>query len=65
MRPPAEASGSSSADILLPSAGRISTPIEGLFLCGAAAEPVDSISGRAGRIAANIAGGWLARENRP
>lgn len=31
---------------------RIATPIAGLLLCGAAAEPVPSVSGRAGRIAA-------------
>ncbi len=31
---------------------RIRTPLKGLLLCGAAAEPVPSISGRAGRIAA-------------
>jgi phytoene dehydrogenase-like protein len=34
---------------------RISTPIRGLFLCGAASEPVGAISGRAGRIAAALA----------
>ena len=31
---------------------RILTPIKGLFLCGAASEPVGAVSGRAGRIAA-------------
>ena len=31
---------------------RISTPIAGLYLCGSAAEPVNVISGRAGRLAA-------------
>jgi len=34
--------------------GRIRTPIAGLMLCGAAAEPVAAVSGRAGRIAAQI-----------
>lgn len=33
---------------------RIQTPIAGLMLCGAAAEPVAAISGRAGRIAAEL-----------
>ncbi len=36
---------------------RIMTPIGGLFLCGASAEPVPAISGRAGRIAAQLAMG--------
>jgi phytoene dehydrogenase-like protein len=31
---------------------RIETPVQGLMLCGASAEPVSSLSGRAGRIAA-------------
>jgi phytoene dehydrogenase-like protein len=34
---------------------RILTPIKGLYLCGAASEPVAAISGRAGRIAAALA----------
>jgi phytoene dehydrogenase-like protein len=34
---------------------RTMTPISGLFLCGASAEPVDAVSGRAGRIAAALA----------
>jgi phytoene dehydrogenase-like protein len=34
---------------------RLLTPIPGLFLCGAASEPVGAISGRAGRIAAALA----------
>jgi len=33
---------------------RIRTPITGLYLCGRAAEPVDAISGRAGRVAAGL-----------
>ena len=33
---------------------RIRTPIAGLYLCGRAAEPVDVLSGRAGRIAAGL-----------
>ncbi|HTT98016.1 MAG TPA: NAD(P)/FAD-dependent oxidoreductase [Rhizomicrobium sp.] len=43
---------------------RIATPVEGLFLCGVAAEPVNAVSGRAGRLAAGIAQAWLAREKR-
>ena len=34
---------------------RISTPIRNLFLCGRDAEPLDSLSGRAGRLAAAMA----------
>ncbi|MGD0143550.1 MAG: hypothetical protein ABSC92_10350, partial [Rhizomicrobium sp.] len=34
---------------------RIGTPIKGLFLCGAASEPLGAVSGRAGRIAAALA----------
>jgi phytoene dehydrogenase-like protein len=33
---------------------RIRTPIAGLYLCGRAAEPVNVMSGRAGRIAAGL-----------
>lgn len=33
---------------------RIATPVSGLLLCGAAAEPVAALSGRAGRIAAQF-----------
>lgn len=36
-------------------AQRVETPIAGLFLCGADAEPVPAISGRAARIAAALA----------
>lgn len=39
---------------------RVTTPIDGLFLCGAAAEPLSAVSGRAGRIAAGIALRWEA-----
>jgi len=42
-------------------ASRIATPIGGLFLCGGDAEPVETISGRAGRLAAQMA----LREKRP
>lgn len=45
-------------------AERIGTPIEGLFLCGSGAEPMNAVSGRAGRLAAGIAHRWLAREKR-
>lgn len=34
---------------------RIATPVEGLFLCGGAAEPLDAVSGRAARLAAAMA----------
>jgi len=43
-------------------ADRVSTPVEGLFLCGVCAEPMNAVSGRAGRLAAGIAQAWLARE---
>jgi phytoene dehydrogenase-like protein len=33
---------------------RITTPIRGLFLCGRGAEPMDALSGRAGRLAADF-----------
>ncbi|HEX4295040.1 MAG TPA: FAD-dependent oxidoreductase [Rhizomicrobium sp.] len=33
---------------------RIATPIRGLFLCGRGAEPMDALSGRAGRLAADF-----------
>ena len=61
---PKEAVGFSSERLLSSYADRIETPIRGLFLCGNAAEPLDGISCRAGRIAANIANDWLAREKR-
>jgi phytoene dehydrogenase-like protein len=38
--------------LLAPPLARVQTPIAGLYLCGAAAEPVPSLSGRAARIAA-------------
>jgi phytoene dehydrogenase-like protein len=41
--------------LLSPFESRIRTPIAGLYLCGADAEPFDVISGRAGRMAAAIA----------
>lgn len=43
------------ASMLASLADRIGTPIEGLFLCGADAEVIPSISGRAARIAASFA----------
>lgn len=33
---------------------RIATPIRGLFLCGSGAEPMDALSGRTGRLAADF-----------
>jgi phytoene dehydrogenase-like protein len=43
-----------------PAAARIATPIKGLFLCGADAEPMAAVSGRAGRLAADT----IARKKR-
>jgi phytoene dehydrogenase-like protein len=43
---------------------RITTPIDGLFLCGEAAEPVPALSGRAARIAAAMAAEHLKGEAR-
>ena len=47
--------------ILAPWRSRLGTAIPGLFLCGASAEPVGAVSGRAGRIAAAM----LLAESRP
>ena len=44
---------------------RIATPVNGLFLCGSAAEPMDAVSGRAGRLAAGMAQRWLSTEVAP
>jgi len=46
--------------ILSPYRARIATPLSGLFLCGSAAEPMDAVSGRAGRLAAGMAQKWLS-----
>jgi phytoene dehydrogenase-like protein len=46
--------------ILSPYRARIATPLNGLFLCGLAAEPMDAVSGRAGRLAAGMAQKWLS-----
>jgi len=43
----------------------IATPLSGLFLCGVAAEPMDAVSGRAGRLAAGMAHRWLSPEASP
>ena len=64
VRPPVETAAFSGRRMLSSYAERVGTPIEGLFLCGGAAEPVDAISGRAGRISANLANAWLVREKR-
>ena len=56
----AEESGPSVKRLLAPYATRIRTPLKGLYLCGSDAEPVDVISGRAGRLAASIARAELA-----
>jgi phytoene dehydrogenase-like protein len=47
--------GTSATRLLMSTADRVQTPISGLFLCGADAEPVSAISGRAARIAAGLA----------
>jgi phytoene dehydrogenase-like protein len=44
--------------------GRIATPIDGLFLCGEAAEPVPALSCRAARLAAAVATTHLKGEIR-
>ena len=41
--------------MLMPIASRIKAPIDGLFFCGADAEPVPAVSGRAARIATALA----------
>jgi phytoene dehydrogenase-like protein len=46
-----------------PAHARIATPIGGLFLCGGEAEPVEALSGRAGRLAAEHATAYTARRN--
>jgi phytoene dehydrogenase-like protein len=43
------------AQLLAPSAERIKTKISGLYVCGADAEPVASLSGRAARLAVALA----------
>lgn len=51
-----EAGGALNASRMLAAwPARITTPISSLYLCGASAEPVGAISGRAGRIAAVMA----------
>ncbi len=42
------------ADMASPWAASILTPVKGLYLCGAAADPVPCVSGRAGRLAAAL-----------
>jgi len=51
--------------ILSSYSARMATPLKGLFLCGSAAEPMDAVSGRAGRLAAGMAQRWLASEVSP
>lgn len=51
----------SAGRILAASGERIRTPIEGLLLCGSAAEPVSAVSGRAARFAASMALHQLSR----
>jgi len=53
------------AQLLKPARERIATPIEGLFLCGGEAEPVEALSGRAGRLAAALATAYTARRKKP
>jgi phytoene dehydrogenase-like protein len=52
------------AQLLKPARERIATPIEGLFLCGGEAEPVEALSGRAGRLAAGLATAYTARRKK-
>jgi phytoene dehydrogenase-like protein len=57
--PPAARDALCLADLIEPWQTRIVTPVRGLYLCGAAAEPVPCVSGRAGRIAAAmVAAEW-------
>jgi phytoene dehydrogenase-like protein len=42
------------ADLLAPPPTRLRMPVKGLFLAGDDAEPLPSISGRAGRLAARL-----------
>ncbi|HEX4534203.1 MAG TPA: NAD(P)/FAD-dependent oxidoreductase, partial [Rhizomicrobium sp.] len=44
----------SSDRMLLPWKARVGTGTKGLYLCGASVEPMDAVSGRAGRIAASM-----------
>jgi len=52
--PPEPADPLSPADLLAPWPQRLTTPVRGLYLCGAAGEPVPAICGRAGRLAAGL-----------
>ncbi len=63
-RMPLEEEPVSNARLMAPYAARVATPIAGLFLCGSSAEPMNAISGRAGRHAAAMAKAFLAREKR-
>lgn len=57
--------GSPSSRLLASYESRIRTPIAGLYLCGAAAEPVSSQSGRAARFAAGLVfADWARRKGR-
>jgi phytoene dehydrogenase-like protein len=57
--PPAARDALCLADLVEPWRTRVTTPVRGLYLCGAAAEPVPCVSGRAGRIAAAmVAAEW-------
>ena len=51
--------------LLSSNASRIVTPLPGLYLCGSTAEPVDAISGRAGRIAAALAFAEFSKARTP
>jgi hypothetical protein len=64
LRPPVAVNAACGKRLLSSYTDRIGTPIDGLLLCGSDAEPMDAISGRAGRIAASLAGRGLAREKR-
>ena len=64
LRLPQEEDAFSGKRLVMTYAERVCTPVGGLFLCGTSAEPMNAISGRAGRLAAGIAQAWLAREKR-
>jgi phytoene dehydrogenase-like protein len=56
----ADSDPTDAARLLAPGAARTHTPIDGLFLCGAASEPADAVSGRGARFAAAEAIRFLA-----
>jgi phytoene dehydrogenase-like protein len=57
--PPKSFARAGLAQLLAPALSRATTRVERLYLCGEEAEPVPSVSGRAGRFAAYFAGRTL------